>query len=97
MKEFDIEKIAELARLKLTQGEKETLSSDLANILKYVEKLDSLDIKSISPTSHVLNIENVYREDSAVLTSTADAVLKVLPDERKHEHFFKVPKVIEDK
>ena len=72
------------------------MAGDLKNILSYVEKLNSLDIDSVEPTSHVLNIENVYREDVVEETSAAKSVLAVLPDGRKQDTFFKVPKVIED-
>jgi len=95
-KKFNITTLSNLARINLSAEEKSSLTGDLEKILDYVDKLDELDTSDIEPTSHVLNIENVYREDRVVNQRTADEVLKVLPGERKEGRFFQVPKVIED-
>ncbi len=94
MSKFDINTLSNLARISLSDEEKESLSKDLNNILEYVDTLNELDTSSIEPTSHVLNIEDVYREDKAVKTGAASKVLEVLPEHRKEGSFFKVPKVI---
>jgi len=90
---FDIEKIAELARLKLKPGEKQRLEKDLTAILAYVEKLKVLDTEQVAPTSHVLNLENVFRADEVRLSDTRDRALKYAP--LSEGAFFKVPKVVE--
>jgi len=95
-KKFDINTLSELARINLSDSDKKTLTGDLEKILDYVDKLDELDTKAIEPTSHVLNIENVYREDVVKDQNAADEVLTVLPDSRKDGRFFKVPKIIEE-
>jgi len=95
-KVFNIDTIASLACLNLNKDEKSSLTKDLKNILSYVEKLDSLDTESVAATSHVLNIENVYREDTVCNVHAAADILAQLPPQRKEEKFFKVPKVIED-
>jgi len=95
-KKFDITTLSNLARINLSDEEKGALSQDLENILEYVDKLGEIDTSSVEPTSHVLNIENVYREDESTKTSAADAVLEVLPENRKEGRFFKVPKIIAD-
>ncbi|MBN1492569.1 MAG: Asp-tRNA(Asn)/Glu-tRNA(Gln) amidotransferase subunit GatC [Candidatus Omnitrophica bacterium] len=93
---FDIEALAQLARIELGHKEKERLSGDLVNILKYVEQIDELKTDAIEPTSHVLAIENVFREDEIREDSvSARKVLDVLPDSSKDGSFFRVPKVIE--
>ena len=95
-KVFNIDTIASLARLNLNKDEKDSLAKDLKKILSYVEKLNSLDTESVAATSHVLNIENVYREDAVCNIHSAADVLAKLPPQRKEDKFFKVPKVIED-
>jgi aspartyl-tRNA(Asn)/glutamyl-tRNA(Gln) amidotransferase subunit C len=95
-KKFDINTLSRLARINLSDAEKEAISQDLENILAYVDKMNELDTAHIEPTSHVLNIENVFREDEARLTNAAEYVLDVLPEHRKDGRFFKVPKIIAD-
>jgi aspartyl-tRNA(Asn)/glutamyl-tRNA(Gln) amidotransferase subunit C len=59
----DVLKLAELARLKLTDEEIEEFSSELSAILKYVEQLQSVDVNGLEPTSQVTGLTNVTRED----------------------------------
>ena len=90
---FEIEKIAELARLSLKPDEKKKLEKDLDSILAYVEKLKALDTTHVEPTSHVLNIENVFRPDEVKPANVRDRVLEHAP--LREGKFFKVPKVVE--
>ncbi len=90
---FQIEKIAELARLNLKPEEKKKLSGDLQAILDYVKKLEAIDTKNVEPTSHVLNLENVFRPDEVKPSAVRDEVLKHAP--QSDGKFFKVPKVVE--
>ncbi len=91
--EFQIEKVAELARLNLKSEEKAKLSSDLQNILGYIQALSKIPTDSILPTSHVLDMENVYRKDEIKPSDVRDQVLKHAP--RSENSFFKVPKVVD--
>ncbi len=91
---MDIIKVAQLARLNLKENEKEKLNKDLESILNYVAQLDELDTKAIEPTSHVLNLENVYRKDIVKAWPVRDQLLKFAP--KVEGKFFKVPKVIEE-
>ena len=91
--EFEIEKVAELARLNLKPDEKKKLQKDLASILEYVKKLESLPTREIEPTSHVLNLENVFRPDTVKPSEIRDEVLEHAP--MREGKFFKVPKVVE--
>ena len=89
----DVNYVAALARLHVSEAEAERFSKDLEGILHYVEKLNTLDVSSVKPTSHVLNVENVFREDIVIPSLTnADALLSAVD---KHHGFYKVPKVIE--
>jgi len=89
-----IQKIAELANIRLTPEEEGTLSKELEKILTHVEEINKLPgLDKVEPTSHPLASENVYREDTVLDQGTAKEVLKHAPD--KHGNYFKVPKVID--
>ena len=90
---FNIDKIAELARLSLKPEEKTKISGQLSAIIDYVKNLDALDTKNVEPTSHVLNMENVFREDEAKSSNVRDKVLEHAPG--KDGKFFKVTKTVE--
>ena len=89
----EVEHVAKLARLELSEQEKEKLTDQLSNILTYVETLNSLDTKGVAPTSHVLDIKNVMRDDVAMPGLTQEQALANAPD--KAAGHYKVPKIIE--
>ena len=91
--DFEIERIAKLACLNLKAGEKTKLEKDLQAILGYVEKLRALQTKDIEPTSHVLDLENVFREDEVRPSKVRDEALTHAPS--REGNFFKVPKVVD--
>jgi aspartyl-tRNA(Asn)/glutamyl-tRNA(Gln) amidotransferase subunit C len=91
----DVEHIARLARLEFSDAEKETFTHQLNAILAYVEQLNRLDTTSVEPLSHVIDVQNVFREDVALPGLTPPDALKNAP--AKTEKFFKVPKVIGDR
>jgi aspartyl-tRNA(Asn)/glutamyl-tRNA(Gln) amidotransferase subunit C len=90
----DVEHVAELARLELTAGEKEQFITQLNHILTYVEKLNELDTTSVEPTSHVLPMSNVLRDDEVQSSLERDLALQNAPQES--HFFFKVPRIIEE-
>ena len=90
--EINIERVAELARLNLKLEEKQKLVEDLGAILDYVKKLDKLDTKNVEPTSHVLNIQNVFRADEVKSSNAAEKALEHAP--HADGRFFKVPKIV---
>ena len=89
----DVMNIAKLSRLSLTDEEVGLYSSQLNGILQYVEKLKELDTEGIDPTSHVLDLRNVMREDKAVPSLPVEDVLKNAPDRK--DGFYRVPRIIE--
>ncbi|MFC4100903.1 Asp-tRNA(Asn)/Glu-tRNA(Gln) amidotransferase subunit GatC [Paenibacillus xanthanilyticus] len=89
----DVEHVAKLARLELTEQEKEQFTGQLNAILKYAEKLNQLDTEGIEPTSHVLPVTNVMREDEVRESVSNETALKNAPDEEDGQ--FKVPAVLE--
>ncbi len=90
----DVEYVASLARLEFTGAEKEKLVQQLNEILAYMEKLNELDTTKVEPLSHVIELSNVFREDSLIPSLPREEAMKNAPD--TSEKFFKVPKVIPD-
>ncbi|HCI43946.1 MAG TPA: Asp-tRNA(Asn)/Glu-tRNA(Gln) amidotransferase subunit GatB [Candidatus Omnitrophica bacterium] len=89
----DVQYIASLSRIHLQGEEVERLTKDLENILGYVHKLEKLDVRAVEPTSHVLPLANVYREDEVKPSLPQAEVMKTAA--APHNGFFKVPKVIQ--
>jgi aspartyl-tRNA(Asn)/glutamyl-tRNA(Gln) amidotransferase subunit C len=89
----EVEHVAKLARLELTDEEKETFTGQMDAILAYVDKLNELDTSNIIPTAHAVPMENAFREDQVVASIGVDNALANAPD--RVEGFFRVPKVIE--
>jgi len=89
----EVEHVAKLARLAITEEETERYSQQLSNIMTYIEKLKELDTSQVEPTSHVLPMKNVFREDQVRPSLPREEILKNAPD--RTEEFFRVPKIIE--
>ena len=85
--------MAHLARLDLDSGELAKLAGQLKSILDFIDRLKSVDISGISPTSHILPLNNILREDKPQASVSADKALENAPE--KSSSFFSVPKVIE--
>lgn len=85
--------VAKLARLAMTPAELTRCSEQLSGILTYVEKLNELNTEKIEPTSHLLPLSNIFREDHLAPSLSVEAVLGNAPE--KEGRFFKVPKIIE--
>jgi aspartyl-tRNA(Asn)/glutamyl-tRNA(Gln) amidotransferase subunit C len=93
MRKEEIEHISLLARLSLSEEEKELFGSQLSSILDYMEKLNELDTKDIEPTSHVLSLCNVSRDDTPRPSLLKEDALMNAPD--RTEKFYRVPRIIE--
>lgn len=89
----EVEHVAKLARLELSDKAKDMFTDQLSNILTYVEQLNELDTKGIEPTSHVLDISNVMREDVPHASLPQERALANAPD--KAAGHYRVPKIIE--
>ncbi len=89
----EVEHVATLARLELTDAEKEKLTDQLSNILAYVDKLNELNTTGVAPTSHVLDINNVMRDDIPGTSLPQERALANAPE--KAAGHYKVPKIIE--
>jgi len=89
----DVEHVAKLARLHLTDEEREMFTEQLNAILQYADKLNELDTERIEPTTHVLHLSNVMREDVVEQSMPPEKVFLNAPDEDDGQ--FKVPAVLE--
>jgi aspartyl-tRNA(Asn)/glutamyl-tRNA(Gln) amidotransferase subunit C len=85
--------VANLARIGLSEKEIEHFTGQLSRILDYVHKLKNLDIEKLEPTSHVLEMKNVYREDRLKMSLHVPEVMKNSPSQENN--LFKVRKIIE--
>lgn len=88
----DVEHVAKLAKLKLSQTEKRKFQKELDKIIKYIDQLNQVDTENVPPTSHVIPMKNVLREDKVKSSLTQEEALANAPD--KKDGYFRVPKVI---
>jgi aspartyl-tRNA(Asn)/glutamyl-tRNA(Gln) amidotransferase subunit C len=93
----EVEHIAGLARIKLTETEKEKIAEDLSHILGYIERLNEIDTTSIEPISQITGLENVFRKDESYQADdgSREAVIDQFP--HKKDDYLKVKPVFEDK
>ena len=89
---MDIEHLAKLARLKLTDAEKELFSKQMGTVIKYIEKLSELDTKNEEPTAHVLGLNNIFRDDAVKKPLTVQDPINDSPAHSKGH--YEVPKII---
>ena len=90
----EVDRIAALANLALTDRERERYARQLADILGYAERLSKVDTQGVSPTSHVLYEQTVVREDEVVPSLPRDQALANAPDAAREAGLFRVPRVI---
>ncbi len=90
--EKEVEHIANLARIALTEEEKRNFTEQFNTILEYFEIINDLDTEDVPPTSHVLDVTNAFREDKVSPSLAVEEVLKNAS--KKERGFFKAPKII---
>lgn len=88
-----IEYVGILAKLELSEEEKENAKKDLGNVLDYIDKLNELDTAGVEPMSHVFPVNNVFREDVVTNEDEYEKILSNAPE--KKDRAFKVPKTVE--
>ncbi|WP_025026130.1 Asp-tRNA(Asn)/Glu-tRNA(Gln) amidotransferase subunit GatC [Caldalkalibacillus mannanilyticus] len=92
MTKKEVEHVAHLARLSLSEEEKETFTKHLDSILTFAKKLDELDTEGVEPTSHVLPLHNVVRKDEVKPSLPVTEALKNTADHEENQ--VKVPSVL---
>lgn len=88
-----IEYVGILAKLDLSDEEKEAAKKDMGSMLDYIDKLNELDTTDVEPMSHVFPVKNVFREDVVTNGDIHEEVLKNAPEQK--DNAFVVPKTIE--
>lgn len=89
----EVEHVAWLARLELTDEEKERLTGHLNQLMVHFEKLRELDTTDVEPTSHSIPVQNVFREDAVGPCLPVEDVLSNAPEAA--DNSFAVPQVVE--
>jgi aspartyl-tRNA(Asn)/glutamyl-tRNA(Gln) amidotransferase subunit C len=90
----DVEHVAHLARLHLTDEEIDRMQTQLSNILEAIETLRDVDTSQVGPTASVIQLENVMREDVADMPMPRDVALANAP--LRDDPFLRVPTVLEE-
>ena len=90
----EVEHVARLARLALSEEEREKMRAQLDAILTYIDKLNQLDSSQTEPTSHVIPMTNIFREDKARPSLSQEEALANAPD--RQEALFRVPRILEE-
>ena len=91
--EKDLLRVVNLARIELTQEEMQRLTPQLGEVLKYVDKLNELDISDVEPTAHAVPLSNVLRRDNPCESLSQEEALRNAP--KTTSGLFVVPKIIE--
>jgi len=91
----NVQNIANLARLDLSNKEISIYAEQLSKILDYVDQLNNLDTENIEPTSHVLNLTNIVRKDEVTHILGEEQVFQNAPEQE--DGFFKVPQIMGEK
>ena len=91
--EKDVEYVAKLSRLHITDEQKEKLTVDMAAIIGFADKLSQIDTGASEPQAHAIVVENVFRSDEIKPSYKRDEILKNAPD--KQAGCFAVPRIVE--
>jgi aspartyl-tRNA(Asn)/glutamyl-tRNA(Gln) amidotransferase subunit C len=93
LKNFDVQYVAELARIKLTPDEINIFESQLRQVLEHVAKLNEVDVSQVEPMAHSFPIYNVFREDETRESLDRESALSNAPHQA--QGLFIVTKVVE--
>lgn len=88
-----IEYVGILAKLELSEDEKEQAKKDMGRMLDYIDKLGELDTEGVEPMSHVFPVQNVFREDVVTNADIRERLLSNAPEQK--DGMFAVPRTFE--
>ncbi|MBD3108863.1 Asp-tRNA(Asn)/Glu-tRNA(Gln) amidotransferase subunit GatC [Bacillus sp. AGMB 02131] len=89
----EVKHVAHLARLAVNEEEAEQMRKELDAIITFAEQLNELDTTNVKPTSHVLEMVNVLREDVAKEGLPVEEVVKNAPDQQ--DGYIRVPSIMD--
>ena len=90
----EVEKVALLARLRLSPAELSTMTTQLGAILQYMALLQQVDTNNVEPMAHAMDLDDVFRADAVVPSLPRDAALANAP--QRDEECYRVPAVLGD-
>ncbi|GAK10379.1 Asp-tRNA(Asn)/Glu-tRNA(Gln) amidotransferase subunit GatC [Geomicrobium sp. JCM 19038] len=88
-----VEHVADLARLSFTEAEIEEFTNQMSKVIDYAEVLNELDTENVEPTTHVMDVRNVLREDNVKPSLQREEALKNAPKQKDGQ--FEVPSVLD--
>ncbi len=88
-----VQYVAALAKLTVSEEEKQKVAIDLDRILDYIQTMDGLNTEGVEPMSHVLPVKNVFREDIVSNEDNREQLIKNAPKQK--DGCFAVPKTVE--
>jgi aspartyl-tRNA(Asn)/glutamyl-tRNA(Gln) amidotransferase subunit C len=88
----DVEKVSLLGRLRLTEGELDTMTEQLGRVVGYVEQLAEVNTESVQPMAHALEMHNVFRDDVLRASLPREAALANAP--KRDSECYRVPAVL---
>ena len=91
--EKEVEYVAKLARLYVSEEEKAKLTKNMSAIIEFADTLPKIDTDGVAPAAHAIPVQNVFREDVVKDSYKRDDILKNAPE--KEAGCFSVPKVVE--
>ena len=90
----EVKKVSLLGRLLLSEGELETMTTQMGQILGYMELLDEVDTEHVEPMAHAVEVSDVFRVDAACPSLPRDRALANAP--QRDEECYRVPAVLGD-
>jgi aspartyl-tRNA(Asn)/glutamyl-tRNA(Gln) amidotransferase subunit C len=90
----EVEHVARLARLELSEQEIELFREQLSAVLERAQRIQSVDLDDVEPTAHPVELRNVWRADVVVPPPESEAILANAPE--REGSFFRVPRILED-
>lgn len=90
----EVRKVANLARLDITEAEEAEFTTQLNSILEYFDKLSELDTTDVEPTTRAIETSNITRPDTLAPFSDKKELIEAAPEQQGE--FFRVPKIISD-
>ncbi|MDR2677655.1 MAG: Asp-tRNA(Asn)/Glu-tRNA(Gln) amidotransferase subunit GatC [Puniceicoccales bacterium] len=91
---MNVDAIADLARLDLTDGERQRFAEQLEKILDYIDVLQSIDVEGVEPSAHAFEVVNVWRRDMVEASFSQECALRNAPERESGQ--IRVPKVVDD-
>jgi aspartyl-tRNA(Asn)/glutamyl-tRNA(Gln) amidotransferase subunit C len=89
-----VDHVARLARLDLSEEERERMRVEMTNILEHAAQIQALDLDGVEPTSHAIPLKNVMRADEVKPSLSQEEALAIAP--RAEDGRFMVPRIVED-